>query len=754
MQLSLKKITAILLTALTVAPSFVYATDFNPNFILSDAELQNSQSMSTVDIQAFLENHGGYISTLKIADFEGKERPVSYIISQAAQAHQINPKYLLVKLQKEQGLITEKNPTQKQLDGATGYGITDGCGWSCDSFLNNQGFGKQVDSAAAIMRWYFDNLTANPWIKRPPNTYTIDNTTVKPVNLATAFLYTYTPHIQGNQNFWTLWQKWFEQVYPDGTLVKTTSDKTVYVIQDGKKRPFASMTALNSRFDPKMIVTAPEAELNRYELGTPIKLPNYAILKQNAQYYLVDYQTIRPFASEAVVRKLGYNPDEVIDVTSDDLAGFTIGSPIVTENASPLGRLVRVKENNSLYYLNEGKYHAIYDEKIAKIRFPNLTIEKVTAAALADYPDAGAPILFKDGTLFGITGSNKIYVVENGKKRHIASEAVYNGLGYNWNNIIWTNEFAGMAHETGEPVYLREDIAVPPPQSAPAQNNTPVAVKPETPTGTGTMVRTSSDAMSFTGPQFATPIDTYLVADFNTQQILAGKNIDTVRPLASFTKVMTGYRLLKEGLSLTKSITYDATVHKATYDNYRLVTGERVLTNDLMNALLVSSLNTPARMLVATVAPNSEDAFIGRMNSQATEWGLAKTHFSDAYGYDLKNETTAREFLALFSKAIDNIDLREFLGRKRYEYDELKDIDGKPHHFDEHSNALANKIGLPFTIIASKTGYLDESGANLVMLVERPSDGKKFVVMTMGNPDYTHRFDEPEKLARWTMNNL
>ena len=119
-----------LATALNLLfPYGVFAAEFNPNFLLSDEELQNWPSMTTVDIQAFLENHGGALSTLKIADVEGKERPVSYIIGTAAQKHRINPKYLLVKLQKEQSLITEKNPTQKQLDGATGYGITDGCGW-------------------------------------------------------------------------------------------------------------------------------------------------------------------------------------------------------------------------------------------------------------------------------------------------------------------------------------------------------------------------------------------------------------------------------------------------------------------------------------------------------------------------------------------------------------------------------------------------------------------------------------------------
>jgi D-alanyl-D-alanine carboxypeptidase len=91
---------------------------------------------------------------------------------------------------------------------------------------------------------------------------------------------------------------------------------------------------------------------------------------------------------------------------------------------------------------------------------------------------------------------------------------------------------------------------------------------------------------------------------------------------------------------------------------------------------------------------------------------------------------------------------------KNYVYTELIDKDGKPQHFDQHSNALMNKNGLSFDIISSKTGYLDEAGAGLVMLIERPSDKKQFIVITMGNPDYENRFAEPQKLSEWVLNSF
>ncbi len=436
-------------------PSVVSAQEdaFNPNSLLSDEDLTRYDSMSREDIYSFLKAKGGYISSFATEDKDGFFRTVPDIIYRAAQEHRINPQYLLVKLQKEQSLVTAPSPSQKQIDWASGYGVCDGCSMDDPAIQKHKGFGKQVDSAAGIMRWYFDHLATEPWIKRPSQAYTIDNTPVVPATLATAFLYTYTPHLEGNKNFWTLWKRWFDQIYPDGTLIKLATDPTVYVLQAGKRRPITSMTALITRYDPKLIITVPDSELARYEMGTSISLPNYSILKNGTEYYLLDYDTIRPFADESVIKSFGYNPDEFIDVTSDDIVEYTVGIVITAQTQSPLGRVVRLKENQSLYYLKDGMLNPMYDDQLAKVNFPNLKIEKVAVEDLGTI-SPGTPVTFKDGTLLGVKGANDVYVIEHGKKRHIMSEEAFIGLGYKGANIVWVNEIMGNAHETGQPLYF------------------------------------------------------------------------------------------------------------------------------------------------------------------------------------------------------------------------------------------------------------------------------------------------------------
>jgi len=739
------------LSVITIlSPSLTWAVEpsaqFNPHFLISDEEMQNSTGMTTGDIQAFLDDHKSYISRLQIEDKDGIVKTTSQIIKEASELYKINPKYLLVKLQKEQSLITEDNPTQKQLDWATGYGVCDSCSLDDPKIQKYKGFGKQVDNAAGIIRWYYDNVGSQAWIKRANTTYAIDNQPVTPVSNATAFLYTYTPHIQGNQNFWKLWQKWFDQVFPDGTLVKAPNTNTIYLIQDGKKRPFSSMSALSSRYNPKLVINAPESELIRYETANAINLPNYSILKQESNYYLLDFDTLRPFASAEVVRKLGYNPDEIIPVQAAELAGLQTGTTITEESQAPLGELVRIKETKQLYFIKDGVYRVVLDPSIPKTQFPGIVETSQPIAYLQKFT-MGDPILFQDGTLMKVKGFPEVYVIEHGEKRHITYEA-FVGWGLSFKNLVEVDEITGIYHPTGQSIFLREGMSNPPLTSprTPTDQDAPVSTQPK-------MVTTPADQLSFIGKKFETPVDSYIIADYNSGTVLAGKNIDFARPLASLTKVMTAYRLMHEGIRPTGSVTYVAKEHKALYGNFRLAEGEIIRNSDLLSAMLISSINTATRMAVDSVE-KTESAFIKRMNDHVKTLGLTKTKFIDVTGEDVANVTTSKEYLTLFRKAVDNTEVQKFLGSKGYEYDEVVDKDGKPHHYDEHTNLLVKKTTLPFTILASKTGYLDEAGANLVMLVQRKSDNKKFVILTMGNSDYNNRFAEPEKLARWAMENF
>jgi len=184
------------------APINALAFDFNPNYILSDSELHDSFSMDLNQIQHFLSR--GYLENYVTEDWQGNLKYASDIIWRAAQNNRINPKFLLVLLQKEQSLVEDNTPTDRQLDWATGYAVCDNCSKSDPAIQRWKGFGKQVNSAAMqFSDGYMADIEAvgsTQGIYGPDIPVIIDNQVLVPENAATASMYAYTPHIQGNQN--------------------------------------------------------------------------------------------------------------------------------------------------------------------------------------------------------------------------------------------------------------------------------------------------------------------------------------------------------------------------------------------------------------------------------------------------------------------------------------------------------------------------------------------------------------------------
>lgn len=170
---------------------------FSPDTVISQANFRDSASMTVGDIQAFLDRQPGVLKSYRTRDHAGNVRFASEMIADAAVAFRINPKVLLVKLQKEQSLLGDATPSQNQFDWATGCGKADS-----RTFSQYKGFGNQVWWGAQKL-----DKNAKPW--RPGIKMTIDGGAVYPTNEATYSLYKYTPHIRGTTSFWLLYWRYF-----------------------------------------------------------------------------------------------------------------------------------------------------------------------------------------------------------------------------------------------------------------------------------------------------------------------------------------------------------------------------------------------------------------------------------------------------------------------------------------------------------------------------------------------------------------
>ncbi len=709
--------------SLIFAPAITLAqTDFNPNFIISDTEMRDLGSWTRNDIQKFLDDKGSYLRKYQDTDIDGMLKPAADIIYNAAIANQINPKFLLVTLQKEQSLITDDQPTQKQLDWATGYAVCDGCFLSDPSVQKHKGFAKQVDDTASLMRWYYDNRDIS-FVKKKDTPIRIDNTEVTPQSWATAFLYTYTPHLHGNKNFWRIWNTWFSQFYPDGTLLKAVDQDDIWLIQNDQRRKFANKSALLTRADPKMVITVGGSDLSNYTIGPEISFANYSILKSPTQTYLLDYDTLRPFESEEVVRKLGYNPQEVVEVEENEVANYQRGEVITVETKAPQGVIFRITDSNTYYLLKDNKLYPLLDKKVAEVNYKNMVTEKKKLSDLRQYEVSVLPLGFKNGTLVKSSGSNRVYVIENDKKRHIADGDTFAGMGYKKSNIITVGDLVLAAIPQGESIFLNANLIS-------AKN------------------KFLGDSESLVEDLYKSKIPAYLVAEYPSGRIISGKDIDTRRPMASFTKLLTAYEALEQKLDFLKTTAYDDAKHGAEGNVLQLQNGEKIRNKDLFNAMLVRSVNNTARM-VAQATSLGEDDFVMAMNGLLEKWGADSSSIVDVTGIDEENKSTPRDFLKIFTKVLTDSTIKDTLFQISYSFTEVLNKNKIATHKITNTNDLLSRSGRNYRILASKTGYLEDSGSNMAMLVQSRVDKKEYIIITMGDPDYAKRFEEPHNLAQW-----
>lgn len=446
---------AFFVFGIALLPNRVYAATFNPNLIITDDELFDYTSMTGPTIQAFLESRNSTLATYKDTDVQSNAlATASEIIKNTANLYRVNPRFILVTLQKEQSLVEGTNPRQKQYDWATGYGVCDACSMDDPRVQKYKGFAKQIDNAAGAARWWYENQT-HPSFKQVGKTITIDSQQVTPQNFATGFLYTYTPHIHGNQNFSKIWNRWFTRVYPNGSVVRIKGGNTIYLLEKGYRRPFASKAAFTSRFGEEQIIEIHESDLLTYDEGSPIKHPNYSLLRDpDGQVYLLRYDTLHYIASKETLRQLGYNPDEIIDVPAEDIESYYQGKIITTATIYPLGAVLKEKKSGNLYYVEQGKRQPIVHPDVATLLYPSMKTIIVDQKTLAQYPLVPKAITFREGTLLAAKGSPIIYVISDGVRRMIPNEAVFKGMGYKKENIITVTEQALLGSPLGKPIEL------------------------------------------------------------------------------------------------------------------------------------------------------------------------------------------------------------------------------------------------------------------------------------------------------------
>lgn len=235
-----------------------------------------------------------------------------------------------------------------------------------------------------------------------------------------------------------------------------------------------------------------------------------------------------------------------------------------------------------------------------------------------------------------------------------------------------------------------------------------------------------------------------IVIDAYTGRVIYENNADEQRPIASVTKVMTGY-LACEGLTLDDAkldemytiSDYAAAADGTDGTSMYFVAGDQVSYEVLLYGTMLRSGNDAA-VALAEACDGSEEAFLQHMNEKAAELGMDNTHFSSVNGLvDENNYSTARDLAVLAYAAMENELFAKVVGTW---YIELGD-----YQIENHNNLLSYMKG---ECLGIKTGFTTLAGRTLVSCAER--DGSKFIIVTLNDPN---DFEDHQALYNWAFEN-
>ncbi|MEK7164966.1 MAG: hypothetical protein AAB779_03395, partial [Patescibacteria group bacterium] len=397
---------------------------FDANDIFTDKELFDSNALSRTAIQQFLEAKNSVLKSAT-AMVNGVPKLVSEMIYDLGKQYGISQKFLLAKLQHEQGLIEKSVATQNALDWATGYSCYGG---RCNE--KYRGIYAQLDAAADTQKIYAAKNYYNFAIGK--ETKTTDGFKVKPQNQATANLYIYTPYqggatgIGGNYFFWRVWSRYFtERPFADGALLKDESGN-YWKIENNKRRQFASSDIYLRDFKDMDAIPVSADKLAFYQTGNPIEFANNTVVKSASSnlLYLLSGNTKQRIAGDQALALLGFHLADTAPVSPavvDDakLAPFAEGEPITEQSVYPQGLLAK-DESGQMFLIKQGKRFAVLDQAVWQINFKSDPPLQLASSQIGQYTP-GEAVKLRDGAIVK-SASGNFYVIANGEK-HMVTKA-------------------------------------------------------------------------------------------------------------------------------------------------------------------------------------------------------------------------------------------------------------------------------------------------------------------------------------------
>lgn len=224
-------------------------------------------------------------------------------------------------------------------------------------------------------------------------------------------------------------------LYPTGTLLKSRSDGSVFMIENAQKRLITS-AQLFERLGYKWesIVNAEPREVEVFPAGKNMIYPDGSLIRtDNAPaIYLVSQAQRRLITSETLLKQLGYNFGQVFSIAGTHLEDYPEGEAA----HYPEGALIKTADSPAVYQIRGG----------GKLEFTSYNLFKVATGGRTDFVTISQPemalyattgiVRYPQNSLVRAKGTEKIYLIRGDQATWISSAEEFLRAGYKWENVM------------------------------------------------------------------------------------------------------------------------------------------------------------------------------------------------------------------------------------------------------------------------------------------------------------------------------
>lgn len=218
----------------------------------------------------------------------------------------------------------------------------------------------------------------------------------------------------------------------------------------------------------------------------------------------------------------------------------------------------------------------------------------------------------------------------------------------------------------------------------------------------------------------------YLIKNLSTDQILYKKYSHNPLPIASLTKLMTAWVVLKFGsLDDTYKITSSDTENISPILGLKV--GDTVKVKDLVHALLIGSANDSAVSLGGYIQSKTGTSITELMNTEVKNLGLSDSRYQNPIGFDSDNNYSSAEDVAILVAKLRETGI--FVTTERASSYSFTSEDGSTYEI----SATNKLIGKYADLKAVKTGFTNLALGSMVSILTK--DNQDYLIVVIGSSD-------------------